>query len=81
MSRSAKSFIFRRFPFATLVCWILAAAVVFGITGSYSPERQTDARDFSVSSERIRGRFSILRCVDFFDFNKIRNKVVLTVSK
>jgi hypothetical protein len=32
MSRSEKSFMFRRFPFVALVCWILAAVIVFGIT-------------------------------------------------
>lgn len=72
---------FRRFPFVALVCWVLAAVIVFGITGAYSPERQIDARDFSVSSERIQDRFSILRRVDSFDFNKIRSKVVLTMSE
>jgi len=72
---------FRRFPSVALVCWILATAVVFGITGAYSPERQTDARDFSVNSERIRDKFSILRRVDSFDFNKIRSKVVHTMPE
>jgi len=69
------------FSFVTLVCWVLAAVIVFGIADACRPERQTDARDFSVSSEIIRDRFSILCRVDFFDFNKIRNKIGFTVSK
>jgi len=72
---------FRRFAFVVLVCWVLASVIVFGITGVYNPERQTDARDLSVRSERIRGRFIILCRVDFCELNKTRNKVVLTVSK
>lgn len=42
---------FRRFPFVALVCWVLATVIVFGISGAYSPERQTDARDFSALKE------------------------------
>ncbi|HCO96724.1 MAG TPA: hypothetical protein DIU00_22765 [Phycisphaerales bacterium] len=45
------------------------------------PEHQTGARDFSVSSERIRDQFSILRRVDSFDFNKIRSEVVHTMPE
>lgn len=45
------------------------------------PERQTDARDFSVSSERIRDQSSILRRVDSFDFKKMRSNVVLTMPE
>ena len=72
---------FGRFPFVTLVYWVLTAVIVFGITGAYRPERQTDARDFPVNSERIWDQFSILRRVDSFDFNKIRSKVVLTMPE
>ena len=46
-----------------------------GMWEQSSPERQTDARDFSVSSE------SFLRQVDSFDFKKIRSKVVLTMPE
>lgn len=42
---------FRRFRLMALVCWVLAAVVVFGIVGACSPERQTDARDFSALKE------------------------------
>jgi len=45
------------------------------------PEHQTGARDISVSSERIRDQFSILRRVDSFDFNKIRSEVVHTMPE
>ncbi|OHB64399.1 MAG: hypothetical protein A2168_07290 [Planctomycetes bacterium RBG_13_50_24] len=72
---------FSRFPFVTLVCCVLAAVVVFGFARVCSPERRTDTRDFSVSSERIQDRFSILCRVDFFGYNKIRSKVVLTMSE
>jgi len=72
---------FRRFPFVTLICWVLTAVIVFGITGAYKPGRQIDARDFSVNSERIRDEFSILHRVDSFDFNKIRSKVVHTMPE
>ncbi|MFH1715984.1 MAG: TolC family protein [Planctomycetota bacterium] len=39
---------FRRFPFVTLVCWVLAAAVVFGITGACSPEQYKAEADKEV---------------------------------
>lgn len=71
---------FLGFSFVALVCWILVAIIVFSIIGAYSPECQTDARDFSLSPERIRGRFSILRRVDSFDLNKIQGEVMLTMS-
>jgi outer membrane protein TolC len=45
------------------------------------PERQTDARDFSVSSERIWDQLSAQRRTDSFDFKKIRSKVVLTMPE
>ena len=72
--------IFLGFLFVALICWILAAVMVFGITGVYSPGHPTDALDFSLSSERIQGRISILRRADSFDFDKVRGKVVLTMS-
>ena len=71
---------FLGFSFVALVCWILAAIIVFVITCAYSPKCQTDARDFSLSSQRIRDRFSILCRVDSFDFNVISSEVVLTKS-
>jgi outer membrane protein TolC len=46
-----------------------------------SPESQTDARDFSVSSERIWDQLGAQRRVDSFDFKKIRSEVVLTMSE
>ena len=46
-----------------------------------NPESQTDARDFSVSSERIWDQLSARRRVDSFDFKKIRSKVVLTMPE
>jgi hypothetical protein len=46
-----------------------------------SPEHQTDARDFSVNSERIWDQLSLNRRVDSFDFKKIRSKVVLTMPE
>ena len=36
VSRSEKSFMFRRLTFERLVCWILAAVIVFDITGACS---------------------------------------------
>jgi outer membrane protein TolC len=45
------------------------------------PERQMDARDFPVSSERIWDRLSARRRVDSFDFKTIRSKVVLTMPE
>ena len=39
---------FRRFPFVTLVCWVLAAAVVFGIAGACSPEQYKAEADKEV---------------------------------
>ncbi len=52
-----------------------------GMWEQSSPERQTDARDFSVSSERIWDQLSARRRVDSFDFKKIRSKVVLTMPE
>lgn len=72
---------FLGFPFVALICLILAAVMVFGIAIVYSPACKTDARDFSLISERIQGRFSIFRRVDSFDFDKIRGKVMLTMSE
>jgi hypothetical protein len=72
---------FLKFLFVALVCWIFAAVMVFGVTGVCSPECQTDVRDFLLSSEKIRGRFSILRRVDSYDFNKILSEVVLMMSE
>ena len=46
-----------------------------------SPESQTDARDFSVSSGKIWDQLSAQRRVDSFDFKKIRSKVVLTMPE
>ena len=52
-----------------------------GMWEQSSPERQTDARDFSVGSERIWDQLSLGRRVDSFDFKKIRSKVVLTMPE
>ena len=39
---------FRRFPFVTLMYWVLAAAVVFGIAGACSPEQYKAEADEEV---------------------------------
>jgi len=39
---------FRRFTFVTLVCWVLAAAIVFGIAGACSPEQYKAEADKEV---------------------------------